>query len=222
MKQSIYLYHHLGLGDHISCHGIVRDYCQKYENVFLFVKDHNYKNVKFMYSDLKNLHFLVGDDSFAVKYIETNKIEKNVIYIGFKLNTYENFELQFYKMANVPIENKYKKFFLKRDLEKEIALFNSLNLKKNNYIFLHDGGFNIRKELLDPNLRIIKPETHDFFDWMYTIENAKQIHVIDSAFICLVDCMRLDDSIELYNHRYVRNYPEYIKLFTIKDWNFIY
>jgi hypothetical protein len=36
----------------------------------------------------------------------------------------------------------------------------------------------------------------------------------------LIHCMNLENKL-LYNHRYVRNYPEYIKLYTNKDWNFI-
>ena len=43
----IYLYHHLGLGDHISCHGIVRYYCEKYNKVKIFIQTvlKNNKNV---------------------------------------------------------------------------------------------------------------------------------------------------------------------------------
>jgi len=70
----LYIYHHLGLGDHISCHGIVRHFCEIKDKVFLFVKENNYKNVKRMFSDIKNLNFLIGDDSFALNYIRENKI----------------------------------------------------------------------------------------------------------------------------------------------------
>jgi hypothetical protein len=65
------LYHHLGMGDHIINHGLVRKlYDQKIYNHFkLIVKKHYAENVRFMYSDLKNLNIIeVYDD------IEANQI----------------------------------------------------------------------------------------------------------------------------------------------------
>lgn len=215
----LYIYHHLGLGDHISCHGIVRHFCEINDKVFLFVKPQNLENVKRMFLDILNLEFIVGDDKFTEDYILKNNI-KNLIRIGFTLNQHENFELQFYNMSNIPIDYKWSKFYVKRDMNKEIELFNSLNLTKNNYIFLHDGGYKIKSELINNDYPIIRPDSHGLFDWMYVIENAKEIHCIDSSFICLVDCMDTGD-IPLYNHRYVRNYPDYIRLYTNKSWNLI-
>ncbi len=215
----LFIYHHLGLGDHISCHGIVRHFCEIKDKVFLFVKENNYKNVKRMFSDIENLNFLIGDDSFALNYIKENKIG-NLLKVGFNINEYENFEYQFYKMANLPIEYKQSKFFIKRDYETEINIFNSLELKSGEYVFLHDGGYKIKDEFLPKNIRIVKPTDFGLFDWMYVIENAKEIHCIDSSFICLVDCMDTKQ-IPLYNHRYVRNYPDFIRLYTNKKWEMI-
>lgn len=214
-----YIYHHLGLGDHITCHGIVRHYCENEDKVFLFVKPNNYNNVSRMFKDITNIEFILGDDYFVQKYIQDNNISE-VLKIGFILNDHENFEYQFYNMAQVPIEYKHSKFYIERDYDKEIELFNSLGLKKNDYIFVHDGGWELRTQYFDENMRIVKPEGYGLFDWMYVIENAKEIHCIDSSFICLIDCMNLENK-PLYNHRYVRNYPEYIKLYTHKKWKII-
>lgn len=216
MKE-IYIYHHLGLGDHISCHGIVRNCCEKYDRVNLFVKEHNYDNVKYMYNDIENLNLIIGNDDDVVKYIKDNNIT-NVKYIGFNLNSYENLELQFYNMANTPIEYKRDKFFINRDLEREINIFNELELEKGNYIFLHKGDYNIKEEYITDGLKIVEPNSYGLFDWMYVIENAKEIHCIDSSFICLIDNMVLDEDIKLFYHRYVRNYPEWIRLWTNKKW----
>jgi hypothetical protein len=215
---NLYIYHHLGMGDHISCNGLVRHFCESYKKVFLFVKPMYAENVKRMYVDLKNIDFIIGDDNFVTHYINTNKIS-NLIKIGFeKLNQRDNFELQFYNHAAVPIEYKHSKFYIERNLEKEIELFNKLQLEPNNYIFLHRGGKEIKNELLNKNYKIVEPNDFGIFDWMYVIENAKEIHCIDSSFICLVDCMKLNENIKLYNHRYVRKYPEYVKLYTNKNW----
>ncbi len=220
-EEEIFIYHHLGLGDNISCHGIVRYHCENYRKVYIFCKEHNYRNVRYMYNDLNNLEIIVADDKDAISYIIKNRIN-NLLTIGFnKLNEKENFELQFYNMANLPIEYKYEKFFINRDLKKEKELFNSLNIKEGEYIFVHDGGYELKNETINQEEIIIKPNGGDFFDWIYVIEHAKQIHCIDSSFLCLVDVLDLDNKIKLFNHRYCRNYPDNIKLYTKKNWKFI-
>jgi hypothetical protein len=218
-SEEIYLYHHLGMGDHISCHGIVRHFCEIEDKVFLFVKEHNLKNVSRMFTDIKNLEFIVGDDNYVENYIKVNNIQ-NLLKIGFTLNAYENFEYQFYKMANLPIEYKRSKFYVERDYQKEIEIFNSLGLKEREYVFVHDGGYKLKDGVIHENIKVVSPNNFGLFDWMYVIENAKEIHCIDSSFICLVDCMDTK-KIPLFNHRYVRNYPEHISLYTKKKWNIL-
>ena len=71
------------------------------------------------------------------------------------------------------------------------------------------------------DLKRISPDTHMFFDWIYVIENAKEIHCMDSSYLCLIDCLNLNKDIELFNHRYIRGYPDFIKVATNKEWNFI-
>lgn len=213
----MYIYHHLGLGDHISCHGIVRHYCENESEIKLFVKEHNLQNVKRMYKDIKNLEYIVGDDNFVKDFLRRNQVGK-LLKIGFEqLNSTENFEYQFYKLAGLPIEYKYSKFYIDRDFEKEKSVFETLNLEDNNYLFVHSGGYKLKDNFFENNIRIVEPIGYGFFDWMYTIENSKQIHCIDSSFICLIDCMETKN-IPLFNHRYVRNYPNHIKLYDKKNW----
>ena len=73
----------------------------------------------------------------------------------------------------------------------------------------------------DKNIKKVKPDFGGIFEWIYVIENAKEIHCMDSSFIVLVDCLSIDKKIPLYNHRYVRKYPDFIKIESDKDWNFI-
>ena len=52
-----YIYHHLGLGFHIICNGLVRSLINFNERYVMFVKEPNLTFVKFMYRDLNNLEF---------------------------------------------------------------------------------------------------------------------------------------------------------------------
>jgi len=206
----MFIYHHLGLGDHISCHGIVRHYCENNNKVSLFVKSHNKDNVQYMYNDINNLELIVGNDEYVQSFIKKNQL-KNVLYIGFQLHTRENFIAQFYKMANVPIEYEYQKFYINRNLANEKKLFDSLNIKEHEYIFVHDQSIAKSPYIIHHNLPLISPTHGKFFDWIYTIQHAKEIHCIDSSFICLVDSIDTKE-IPLFNHRYIKKYPDYISI----------
>ena len=72
------LYHHLGMGDHIIHHGLVRRlYEQKTFTKFkLITKKHYADNVRFMYSDLENPMFDL------MKVIE-NALDSHTMYSAF-------------------------------------------------------------------------------------------------------------------------------------------
>ena len=55
IKNKSLIYHHLGLGDCIECNGMVRFYCEKYQEVEILCKDKYYEMVEYMYRDLSNL-----------------------------------------------------------------------------------------------------------------------------------------------------------------------
>ena len=114
-------------------------------------------------------------------------------------------------MANVPIEYEYKKFYINRNLDNEKQLFDSLNIKEHEYIFVHDHRIVNSPYVIHHNLPLVSPTHGKFFDWIYTIQNAKEIHCINSSFICLVDSIDTKN-IPLFNHRYIKKYPDYISI----------
>ena len=188
----IYIYHHLGLGDHIICNAIVRNYANKYDKIYLFVKPHNYESIKFMYRDLCNLDFLVGDDNFA----ENNILNKNIIKIGFdKLNYNMKFDESFYEQVQIDFSKRWDDFYFKRDLEEELNIFKHYSIEEDNYIFLHDDiDRNFEIPNINKELNIIRPDknlTNNIFNYCYLIENAKEIHCIDSSFKLLADSINL-------------------------------
>lgn len=73
-----YIHHHLGLGDHIICNGMVRYFYKKYKKILLFCYTHNYENVNYMYRDLYNLDIINFDsEKDAVFFSENNKIVRD-------------------------------------------------------------------------------------------------------------------------------------------------
>src|SRR3989344_7490290 len=230
---SILLYHHLGLGDHFMCHGIVREYCKKYEKVGIFCYAHNYPTVSFMYRDLPNLTIIQGDDAAAKEFIGQNASRSGkskydeVKIIGFQnLNRNDGIPLewQFYQIAGVPIEKKWDSFFIKRDFKKEQALFKKV-APKGDYVFIHDDiprKYVIKKELINKNYTMFTPgkeSTNNIIDYCTIIEKAKEIHVIDSSFMFLIDCLPYSNpNQKLYIHRYARDNNEWQLPILKKDW----
>jgi hypothetical protein len=211
---SVYIYHHLGLGDAIIANGMVRTIAKNYEKVYLFCKPKYFSNVSFMYRDLKHLKLIAMDDVDVISFIGFNK-NNNYIIAGHKpfwkiFNTPGNtlfIDQIFYQLANVPFENKWGEFYIERDINREKSVFNQLGLKKDEeYAFIHEDR---DRELLitkkRPNIKIINGNNKNFsiFDFIYTIEHTKEIHVINSSFFCLIDCLGINKE-NMYLHQYVR------------------
>ena len=64
MKKA-YMLHHLGLGDHILCNAIYRNYAKQYDMCIFPIKQRNVQSVSDMLADLKNVHILQLEDQIA-------------------------------------------------------------------------------------------------------------------------------------------------------------
>jgi len=208
-----YIYHHLGLGDHIICNGLIRSLINESEEYKMFVKSHNLDTVKFMYKDLTNLSFIVGDDQFVIKYVNDNKINtNNIIIAGFKyIENAKEFDEGFYIQNNVPFMNRWTNFKCERDIESEKKLFNLYNIKENEYVFIHDDesrGFSIDESyIVNKNLPVIRPKvglTTNSFDYCYLMQNSIESHFIDSSFRLIFDSLQLRND-NLFYHINLKN-----------------
>jgi len=217
MENSIYIYHHLGMGDYFQCNAIVRAYAQKYDKVFLFAKPKYTKNIIYLYRDLPNVKIISMDDSEIISFMNFNK-NNNYLVLGHtkeyfnKIDAHKfTFDEGFYEMANVPFEDKWNKFYFERDLNAEKdAYYNKLKLKDNEeYLFVHDDKERNRffkSEFIDKGIKIIRPTDYKdvgLLDFIYTIEHAKEVHVMNSSFSCLIDTMQIHND-HLYFHHYAR------------------
>jgi hypothetical protein len=220
-----YIYHHLGLGDHIVCNGLVRSLITDDESFSIFVKEHNYPTVKFMYRDIPNLNCIVGNDFLVEDLLRKGEISQyDIIKSGFGGHPEaKSFDECFYLHLNVPFEKRWDSFKVSRDINSEIEIFKKFNISEKNYIFIHDDGrfpINIKKINNPHNLPIIKCShglTENIFDFCYTIENAFSFHSIESSLQFMVDSLNLSDDNNV--HRYARPLPpwEIPKYRTVKN-----
>lgn len=129
----------------------------------------------------------------------------------------------FYKRAGVSFDHSWESFYIKRDIEAEEKTYKKLNPNNQNYVIIHNAGSDgvnridyskISKNLL--NIEIDKQI--DFFNYILLIENAKEVHCVNSSFIHLVD--RIQTKGDLFYHK---NYKKRGNDFFTqrKKWNII-
>ena len=211
-----YIYHHMGLGDHIICNGMIRYFCKKYDNVVVFCKDHYYDNINYMYRDLNNLEiFNFLDDEQVVEFINKNiSVKNNLIKPGFQnLDSCLDrmtFDEAFYYLAGLDFQIRFDEFYFERDLEKEEEVCKTLNPDDEKYIFVLDDpkrGYNIDMTKVTDEYKVIRNDFQfKMFDYIKLLENAEEIHMMQTGFLDMVNSYKMDKP-KIYRHNYVRNYP---------------
>jgi hypothetical protein len=205
-----YIFHHLGLGDHLVCNGLVRHFVTPDQYYTLFLYSHNTGTVKFMFRDLSNLLFLECNDTSAaniVKYADPIDVYLvGAIPSGQWMPNAKNFEESFYMQYGLPLSAKWDLFKCNRDEEREWALVDKLSLRGKDYIFVHDDNrFKIEKKRITSTLPQVSPKigvAPSIFDYCKVIELAKEVHVIESCFAYMIDFMDLNKG--TFAHRYPR------------------
>jgi hypothetical protein len=211
-----YIYHHLGLGDHIICNGIVMHYLEQYGEVTIFSKKHNYENVSYMFRDVENLHIIpVENDDEVKNFIEEKKIEAEVIKVGHEKLRWgvpgETFDQQFYETSGVPFSVRFEKFHFTRDLEAEEKVYLEKNPNNEPYIFIHDDperGFTIDK--IRQDLKIIRNDNSiNLFHLLKLIENAEEVHFMESSLKCIINSYKMEKP-RFFYHLYMRDRGAYL------------
>jgi len=213
MKDTLYIWHHLGIGDTFICNGIVRHYAKLYKNIYLFYRYPYKEKTKRLYSDLNNIYLIDGgthEDSLA-KIWEMTHPSSLLLKIRIdRLPNDKTFDQVFYEQAKLPFEMKWSNFYFKRDLEKEKKVFyDILGLKDNeDFIFVHAATrdhIDLIPKNISEKIKIIRPsdQSIDIYDFLYTIEKAKEVHMMNSSFLCLIDCIQLRND-NLFYHKYLR------------------
>jgi len=214
-----YIYHHMGLGDHIINNGMVRNFCKRYDNVNLFCKISYLDNISYMYRDLQNLEIYdFADDNGVLCFLERNPTAKNnLVRPGF--NNLDScldrmtFDEAFYYLAGLDFSVRFDEFYFERDYEKENKVCKTLNPNNEKYIFVLDDpkrGYNIDMNKVSKEYKIIRNDFRfGMFDFIKLLENAEEIHTMQTGFLDLINSYKMDKP-KIFRHNYVRNYPDAI------------
>lgn len=228
-----YVYHHLGLGDHFICNGIVRHYYDMHKQIKLFCKNHLRDNIEFMYRDLKNLEVLsFSDDQEVEKYIYSNDLNNDLIKIGFdklrsSMKYVETFDQGFYFGQKLPFEIRFEKFYIKRDKDQEKYVYNKFAKDLDQYIFVHDDpdrGMNIDLDKIkgSDSIPIIRNDKSFLItDYLTLLENATEIHLMQSCFKDMINSYVMKKP-KIFLHNYIRNYDNFANSVGLNNFEVIY
>jgi hypothetical protein len=117
-----------------------------------------------------------------------------------KLNLPSNtiFPRVFYGMIGVPYEKRYTYQKIPRDFEAEKILFDKLKINKPYAFVVNDSRSSKFKFEIQTNLQIINPLEFNFwkntliYDWQLVIENAKEIHTVNTSWFHLARTLKLN------------------------------
>ena len=228
-----YILPHLGLGDYLVCNGLIRNIVKKYPvDIFALFTNRAYKeSIEFMLGDIPNLEFpLVPQVEFSRTYIlpYIKDPDYDLIVIGYDtLDKSKTADRSFYEAMGYDFEKRWTDFYVDREWEMEMALFDKFEVKEGKYIFLHESpGIGVNDNTIDrsklPDLPIVQADiklTRNIFDYCYLLEHAAEIHCIESSFLFLIDSIKTNA--ELFSHRYARELYDYTVPNLKKDWKIL-
>jgi len=229
--KSLLIMHHQGLGDSLICNGMVNEFTREYDAVFIFCKSIYNSTISGMYCSNPKVRIIpVENDTVAFKFIEDNKsFFTDIKIIGFNyLNPNSNlkFEEQFYHQAGIEFDKKWNSFKIGRNYQKEKSLQKEIT-SNSKYLFVHDDpqrDMKISSHYLQKG-EIIKADikySDNILDFCVTIEEAQEIHVIDSCFMFLIDCLNYTNKDQkLFVHRYSRHNDNWLLPKLKKHWHII-
>lgn len=226
-----YIYHHMGLGDHFTCNGLVRHYYKQFNKIYLFCYKHFEDNIKFMYRDLPNLQTIgLGSDIEVDEYILKNNLSDQLIKIGFDKSRslqhqVETFDLGFYVAENLPFSIRFDEYFVERNMDSELHLYQTLNPTDEDFIFVHEDperGMFLDKNRIRQDLKIIGNDKRFLiFDYIYLISKAKEVHVMQSSIKDMINSYSFPDT-KFILHNYVRNYDSYANTKGLNQFEILY
>tara|TARA_R100000005_G_C5003723_1_gene212313 strand:- start:6785 stop:7474 length:690 start_codon:yes stop_codon:yes gene_type:complete len=187
------IYHHLGLGDHITLSPLVRLIAQQSKTMSVITKEWYVDNVKFLFRDVENINIIScrGDHEAASIFHQWQGPKLNHM---FKPEMESDEEGRFFEdgwYSSFGIDPKFRKeaFHVQRDHDREKEVYDKI-VKEDNFIFVHDDpsrGYNIDVEYDGQIIRSHDYPEYLLFDFYKILEEAKERHVMYSSFFALME-----------------------------------
>jgi len=235
---------HQGWTDIVNCLALINYYCRQYNALFVYMRPDAKHLINFYIKSLTNVKILycpIGIKrikKYLVKrypYINKAKllgigrydnIRNDSYKYAFCINKHLNdcFVKKFYVSYDIPYMTRIDDFNIERDYELENKKYEDFILEHGtNYVLCHntieDYNSIQQKKYKNENISstsIVKLSeiTTIFFDMIKVLENAKEIHVIDSVWASII--YHLNAKYNLFENKTIYLYAKrgYIKMFS--------
>tara|TARA_Y100000389_G_C17446668_1_gene512045 strand:- start:1133 stop:1810 length:678 start_codon:yes stop_codon:yes gene_type:complete len=214
------LYHHLGLGDHFVCNGLVHKFAEDWDKIYLPCKQHNYDTVEYLYSESPKVEVVsISGNEYEQVYDLGLSLDIPVLSVGFKNSSYGvDWDISFYRQVDIDFSERYNSFRTPQKPPKFV-----INTPDEPFILVHDVSSVSQYNLnVDTKYKIVKFEkgvSSNLFSYIDLIRNAIEIHCIDSSVYHLIDSLTGITDKLFYHH--VRNaYGQKTRL--LSKWEEVY
>jgi hypothetical protein len=242
--EKIIIHHNTGLGDHLICNGLV-NYISQEKKVYLISNNKNYFSVKYLYSENKNVVVLPIFRNNKIEYyllkfvrlfnkeveqsgerllskIYSKILRKKIIYIGFEDVVYPEWDKSFYKILKLDFNIRYDFFDLPKKLPKRPE-----NIP-NEFIFIQDissqGKYELKINSSKDKIFLGSMKTKNFFENLFFVQAATEIHCIDSSLVHLVESIIPNKSQKIFFHdveRYNQDTIPHARFNMRHDWKIV-
>lgn len=222
----LYFHAHLGVGDLLIYTGLIRKLSEVYEEVIVPTRKLNRPTIERLYAGNPRITVLnvLGDyENKEQAFIHSQQgyevldgVEKVIdLNEGGYVNPGIGAGVTAYLTAGYHMYNSWVNFYFERNLESENEVYDYVvGDSKEDYAFCQldinklnpEGSESPPNEELLPDMRIVEPYLSDeipLVDYLKVIKNAKEVHVMDSSFACLIDRCYPSKS-NMFNHKYMR------------------
>ena len=212
----LFVHHHIGLGDHFDCHGIIRHLSENpdaimqdktFETFHVFAIDGHYPIIEYMYRDnpaivVENVGTYETEYEMVQLIIQRyNDPESAILKIGHEfyggaggrdIKENKNCWEYFYDQMQLPYNLRHELFYVLRDEAEEQRVFDKLNPTGEKFVFVHDSperGYKIdRSHIVNKDLKVVENDLDENpLHFLKIIEDAEEIHCIESSFKTLIE-----------------------------------
>jgi hypothetical protein len=238
------LYFHQGWTDIINCLSLIDYYLENYEKIYLFIREDSKNLIDFYLLNKNNrvnpiyINKYNLDNLDTIQYFSKNIDNINnydILYHGGchdhnRKDNYNNsfsksrlfFVESFYTSYNINYMTRISHFNIERNYDLE-------NYKYDEFVKKYGGKYILQHEINNVNSKIpiinLNGVSDTFFDYIKILENAQEIHLLDSvwgAIIYLLDAKySLFKNIKIYIYCKRGYYDMYKKPIQLSNWIFI-
>ncbi len=218
MHDRLIILAHQGLGDHIVCNGLYRSLISEQEHCLIPVKASYFTEVREMFSDEPRIRIIKIPNFQWIEYAKNLRKElerKGYESVGlgifgdsFMSDESVRLDARFYSQAKLDLSCRWDNFYVPRNSRRENQKYLDFALKKHTYYFLHEDpsrNYLIDRKYLDPKKTVFSPDKKHrmpLADYSLIIENAFEIHCIESSFSAYIE--QLNPEVKKFAHRYSR------------------